>query len=117
MYKFLQIYKEATSFELCLKMSHLQKQPFEQLQYFEKKFTNNFSPHSGRLAYFEQIQIYFQKQPFADNLQNRCLKNFALFTGKHLYWSLFLITLQAFNSATLLKRLHYWCFPVNMAKF
>ena len=27
-----------------------------------------------------QIQFYFLKQPFADNLQNRCLKNFAIFT-------------------------------------
>ena len=32
------------------------------------------------------------------------LKNFAIFTGKHLYWSLFLIKLQAFSSATLFKR-------------
>ena len=34
------------------------------------------------------------------------LKNFAIFTGKHLCWSLFLIKLQAFK-----------CFPVNIAKF
>ena len=33
-------------------------------------------------------------------------KNFAIFTGKHLCWSLFLIKLQAFR-----------CFPVNIAKF
>ena len=33
------------------------------------------------------------------------LKNFIIFTGKHLCWSLFLIKLQAFN-----------CFPVNNAK-
>ena len=32
------------------------------------------------------------------------LKNFANFTGKHLCWSLFLINLQAFRSATLLKK-------------
>ena len=34
------------------------------------------------------------------------LKNFAIFTGKHLCWSLFLIKLklQAFRPATLLKR-------------
>ena len=31
------------------------------------------------------------------------LKNFAIFTGKYLYWSLFL-KLQAFRHATLLKR-------------
>ena len=34
------------------------------------------------------------------------LKNFAIFTGKHLRWSLFLIKLQAFR-----------CSPVNTAKF
>ena len=32
------------------------------------------------------------------------LKNFAIFTGKQLCWSLFLIKLQAFRLATLLKR-------------
>ena len=32
------------------------------------------------------------------------LKNFLIFTGKHLYWSLFLIKFPAFKSATLLKR-------------
>ena len=32
------------------------------------------------------------------------LKNFANFTGKHLCWRLFLIKLQAFRPATLLKR-------------
>ena len=31
------------------------------------------------------------------------LKNFAVFTRKHLYWSLFLIKLQAFRPASLLK--------------
>ena len=31
------------------------------------------------------------------------LKNFAVFTRKHLYWSLFLIKLRAFRPATLLK--------------
>ena len=34
------------------------------------------------------------------------LKNFAVFTGKHLCWNLFLMKLQAFR-----------CFPVNIAKF
>ena len=31
-------------------------------------------------------------------------KVFVIFTGKHLYWRLFLIKLQAFKSVTLLKR-------------
>ena len=37
------------------------------------------------------------------------LKNFAIFTGKHLCWSHFLIKLQAWSS--------YWSFTVNVAKF
>ena len=32
------------------------------------------------------------------------LKSYAIFTGKHLRWSLFLIKFQSFRSATLLKR-------------
>ena len=44
-------------------------------------------------------------------------KNFIIFTGKNLRWSLFLITLQAFRAATLLKkRLQHSFFPVNSAK-
>ena len=35
------------------------------------------------------------------------LKNFAIFKGKHLSWSLFLIKLQAFTPATLFKRDSY----------
>ena len=41
--------------------------------------------------------------------------DFAIFTGKHLCWSLFLITLQAVTSATLLKKGSNTCFPVNIA--
>ena len=37
-------------------------------------------------------------------LQKAVLENFAIFTGKQLCWSLFLIKLQAFKLATLLKR-------------
>ena len=44
-----------------------------------------------------------QKQSFADVLQNRCSKNFANFTGKHLFWSLFLKKLQGWGPATLSK--------------
>ena len=32
------------------------------------------------------------------------LKNFAIFTGKHMCWSFFLIKLRAFRTATLLKK-------------
>ena len=55
------------------------------------------------------------------------LKNFANFTGKHLFWDLFLIKLQAFRTATSLKetqglqlfkkKLQHRCFPVKFARF
>ena len=45
------------------------------------------------------------------------LKNFVIFTRKHLSWSLFLPKLQAFRPATLLNRLQHGCFPVNKAIF
>ena len=38
------------------------------------------------------------------SIKNVVLKNFAIFTWKHLCWSHFLIKLQAWSSATLLKR-------------
>ena len=36
--------------------------------------------------------------------EKAALKTFALITGKHLCWSLFLVVLQAFRPATLLKK-------------
>ena len=47
------------------------------------------------------------------SIEKAILKNFAIFTGKHLCWSLLLIDLQASRPATFLKS----CFPVNIAKF
>ena len=44
------------------------------------------------------------KQSFADVFKIGALKNYAIFTGKQLCWSLFLIKLQAFMPGTLLKR-------------
>ena len=41
------------------------------------------------------------------------LKNFAIFTGKHLCWDHYLIKLQAFRPTTLLKRLQHRCFHEN----
>ena len=42
-------------------------------------------------------------------------QNFVIFTGKHLYWSLFLIELQACKFIE--KRLKRWCFPLHVKKF
>ena len=46
------------------------------------------------------------------------LKNFAIFTGKNLCWSLFLIKFQDWRPTFLFKkRLQRRCFSVNIAKF
>ena len=55
--------------------------------------TEHFLQTSGNSLNY---RLRLQKQPFADVLQN-VLKNFAIFSGKHLYRSLFLITLRAFK--------------------
>ena len=44
------------------------------------------------------------------------LKNFANFTGRHLYWSPFLIKLQTFCNF-IKKRLQQRCLPVKFVKF
>ena len=75
------------------------------------------------LTYSLIFKVYFMKSFAAAKassafIKNRCrssrsqmffkigvVKNFAMFTRKHLCWSLFLIKMQAFG-----------CFPVNIAK-
>ena len=43
------------------------------------------------------------------SIRKAVLKNFAIYWGKHLYWSLFLIKQQTF--------VQHWCFPVNIVNF
>ena len=45
----------------------------------------------------------FHKQPPEVFYKKKIRKIFAIFTGKHLCWNLFLIELQGFRSAALLK--------------
>ena len=45
------------------------------------------------------------------------LKNVINFTGKHMYWSLFLIKLQAYPQVFIKKGFQHRCFSVNIAKF
>ena len=48
------------------------------------------------------------------------LKNFAIFTGKHLWWSHFLVLvcqISNYRVHFIKKRLQHKCFPVNIAKF
>ena len=69
------------------------------------------------MIYLCFLRACLQKQPFAAVFQNRCFKNFAIFTGKLLCWSLFLIKLQSWRPAFIKKTLQHMCFPVNIAEF
>ena len=52
------------------------------------------------------------------SLKKAALKNFALFTGKDLCWSLLLIKFQSISPANFIKkRLKYMYFHINVAKF
>ena len=52
------------------------------------------------------------------SIRNGVLRNFANFTGKYLYQSLFFNKVAGFRAATLLKkRLWHRCFPVNLWNF
>ena len=53
--------------------------------------------------------VAIQKQPPEVFYIKSVLKNFRIFSGKHLHWSLFLINF-------IKKRLQRNCFPVNIAK-
>ena len=58
-----------------------------------------------------------QKQSFAGVFQNRCLKNFANFTGKHLSWNLFFNKVAGQKACNFIKnRLQHRCFHVHFAK-
>ena len=58
-----------------------------------------------------------KKQPKEVFYKNETLKNFSIFADKHLCWGLFLIKLQVFRSATLLKRHSNTGAFMNIAKF
>ena len=65
-----------------------------------------------------QRQLKVEAKPFPNVLQIGAPKNFAIFTGKHISWSLFLIKLQNSRPVTSLKRdsntgvLLFSCFPI-----
>ena len=62
-------------------------------------------------------QVYVTSSHRRCSVKKGVLKNFANFKGKHLCWSLFLIKLQAFRSATLIKkRLQHRHFFVKFVK-
>ena len=66
-----------------------------------------------------QHKGFDQKQWSEVFYKKAVLKNFAIFTWKHLCWSLFLIKLQAYRLQAynfIKKRLQYRYFPGNIAK-
>ena len=62
-----------------------------------------------------QANAMFRNSHRRCSVKTSVLKNFLNFTGKQLYWSLFLIKLQACNFIN--KGLQHRCFPVKFAKF
>ena len=73
---------------------------------------------SGRPIHFLNsfIQFFMQMQLLSEQAVLRCFSKkvflkFAIFTGKCLCWSLFLVKLQAWRP---LKRVQHRCFPVNI---
>ena len=50
------------------------------------------------------------------SLKEGVLENFAISTGKHLCWSLFLIKLHAWRPATFIKRESNMVFPVDIVE-
>ena len=89
-----------------------------------KKTRNNFSEISSDFSEFSFCHFFiFQKKIFFNILKyrNSCsyiflkirvLKNFGIFVGRQLRWSLFFKRL-----ATYWKKLQNRCFPANIAKF
>ena len=65
-----------------------------------------------RKVFFDYFWLAISIQPLEVFDQKAVLKNFAIFTGRHLCWSLFLI-----NGNFIKKRLQHSCFPVNIVKF
>ena len=69
----------------------MEKLPYISMVTFKISLVDNqcFLFRSSRLQMFFKVGV---------------LKSYAIFAGKHLRWSLFLINLQSFGPATLLKR-------------
>ena len=62
----------------------------------------NFVPKDvQRISSSHKILERYKEKMF---YQKAVLRNFTIFTGKYLCWSLFLRKMQAFSPATLLKR-------------
>ena len=97
-YKYLPVWPEPTKKEIIrLCLCHTIFINFKVMYYKLKKCFNSRSSHQSC------------------SIEKAVLKTFAIFTEKHLCWSLLLIDLRASRPANFLK----WdcCFPMNIAKF
>ena len=68
---------------------------------------------------FETLEQFFWSGHLVSFYKEGVLKRLAKFTGKHLYWSFFLIKLQALMLATLLKKdsgigIAFWIVKKNL---
>ena len=65
---------------------------------------NSYHIETSQLIFKAYTDNWFQKQPLEEFYKKKgFLKNFKFFAGKHQCWSLFLIKLQGWGAATLLK--------------
>ena len=66
--------------------------------------------------HFESIKLRSSRSQMSFKIE--IFKNFAIFTGKHLCWSLFVIKLPAYIACTfIIKRLQHRYFFIIIAKF
>ena len=80
---------------------HLSETSEEKLKKFVQIFVYGISVLMYALIFYLWLSGSSHQR---DSVKKGVLKNFAVFTGKHLCWSLFLKKLQAWRPATLLKR-------------
>ena len=74
-----------------------------------------FRPSPFRVVLFFYITIYGSSH-CRFSVEKGILKNLKNFTGKHLFWSIFLIKLQALACNFIKKRLQHRFFSVKFAK-
>ena len=79
-----------------------------------------FSSHLSSLSIYDHqrlVTLYlFQNSHQRSSIKKAFPKSFAIFTGKQLYWSLFLIKVRQ-DSNFIKYRLQHRFFPVNIVKF
>ena len=85
-----------------------------------------YSKRDPGTGVFLWILWNLEEHLFLQNTSAGCFKffkidvliNFPIFTRKYMCWSPFLIQLEAWRPATLIKkRPQHYCFPVNITKF